>query len=153
MNSSKDSQKHYPNIDENTYSRILELSKVGDAYTEQKEFVKAIESYHQAFDLIPEPFEAYIASTWLLTAIGESYLFMGDYEKARHALQEAMYCPDAIGNPYIHLKLGQAQLELKNFERAQEELARAYIIEGKAIFENEDLKYYEYLKTFIREVE
>ncbi|WP_375514175.1 tetratricopeptide repeat protein [uncultured Nostoc sp.] len=75
---------------------------------------------------------------------------MGDYENARHALQKAMYCPDAIGNPYIHLKLGQAQLELGNFERAQDELARAYIIEGKAIFENEDSKYYEYLKTFLR---
>ncbi|MDZ7951761.1 hypothetical protein [Nostoc sp. DedQUE09] len=88
-----------------------------------------------------------------MTAIGESYLLMDDYENARHALQEAMYCPDAIGNPYIHLKLGQAQFELENFDRAQEELARAYIIEGKTIFENEDLKYYEYLKTFLREVE
>jgi tetratricopeptide (TPR) repeat protein len=141
------------NIDDDTYSRILELSRQGDAYTKQKDFAKAIECYPQAFDLVPEPFEAYKASTWLLTAIGESYLLIDDYEEARHALQEAMYCPGAIGNPYVHLKLGQAQFELGNFQRAQDELARAYIIEGKEIFEDEDPKYYEYLKTFLQGVE
>ncbi|MEH1936606.1 MAG: tetratricopeptide repeat protein [Nostoc sp.] len=153
MNSSKDSPKYYPDIDDNIYSRMLELCRQGDAYAEHKEFAKAIESYHQAFDLIPEPFEAYTASTWLLTTIGESYLLMSDYENASHALQEAMYCPNAIGNPYVHLKLGQAQFELGDFEGAKDELARAYIIEGKEIFENEDSKYYEYVKTFIPEVE
>ncbi|MGV0104625.1 tetratricopeptide repeat protein [Nostoc sp. DSM 114167] len=153
MNSSQGESKSYPDIDDNSYSKILNFCKQGDTYAEQKEFAQAIESYHQAFDLIPEPFEAYAASTWVLTAIGESYLLMGDYENASHALQEAMYCPNAIGNPYIHLKLGQAQFELENFERAQDELARAYMIEGKEIFNDEDPKYYEYLKTFLREVE
>ena len=151
--SKENGQENYPEINDDTYLQILELSKLGDFHAEQKDFEKAIEMYQQAFDLVPDPFEAYKASTWLLTVIGESYLFMSDYENARHTLQDAMYCPEAIGNPYIHLRLGQAQFELGNFERSQDEFARAYIMGGKEIFEQENPKYYEYLKTFLRGVE
>ncbi|MGB3511601.1 MAG: hypothetical protein WBA93_20660 [Microcoleaceae cyanobacterium] len=91
--------------------------------------------YQQAFNLVPDPFQAYKASTWLLTAIGESYLFMSDYENTGHTLQEAMYCPEAIGNPYIHLRLGQTQFELGNFQASKDELARVYMMGGKEIFE------------------
>ena len=52
-----------------------------------------------------------------------------------------MHCPNAIGNPFIHLRLGQVQYELDDFERAKDELARALILGGSGIFEEEDLKY------------
>jgi hypothetical protein len=32
-----------------------------------------------------------------------------------------MHCPGAIGNPFIHLRLGQAQFELGNLEPASGE--------------------------------
>ena len=95
----------------------------------------------------------YSATTWLLTAIGESYLLSGDYENANDVLQQAMHCPDAIGNPFIHLILGQAQFELGNFARAKDNLARAYMGGGKEIFQGDDPKYYEYLKTLMRDIE
>ena len=149
----ENSQDFYPDIDDLSYSKILELSKQGDNYWKRKEYAKAIDSYYDALDLVPDPLEVYSARTWLLTAIGESYLLSSDYENARDVLQQAMHCPDAIGNPFIHLILGIAQFELGNFVRAKDELARAYMGGGKEIFEGEHPKYYEYLKTLMRDLD
>lgn len=149
----EDNQEFYPGIDGISYSRILKLSQQGDNYAKQKDFDKAIDSYYSALVLIPEPLEAYSATTWLLTAIGESYLLWGDYENARDVLQQVMHCPDALENPFIHLILGITQFELGNFSRARDELARVYMGGGKEIFAGEEIKYYEYLKLFIRDLE
>lgn len=149
----EDNQDLYLEIDDVSYSRILELSKQGDDYGKRKEFSKAIDSYYEALNLVPDPKEDYSATTWLLTAIGESYLFLKDYENARNVLRRVMHCPNAIGNGFIHLILGIAQFELEDFERAKQNLATAYIVEGKEIFEGDEMKYYEYLKLFMRDLE
>ena len=149
----EDNQGLYPDIDDLSYSRILELSKQGDDYAKCKKFAKAIDSYYDALDLVPDPLEAYSATTWLLTAIGESYLLSGDCENASDVLEKAMHCPDAIGNPFIHLILGIAQFELGNLDRARDNLARAYMGGGKEIFSEDEIKYYEYLKTFMRDID
>ncbi len=61
-----------------------------------------------------------------------------------------MHCTGAIGNPYLHFRLGQSQLELGNTERAADELARAYMGAGKEIFKYDDPKYFEFLKTKLK---
>ena len=61
-----------------------------------------------------------------------------------------MRCPGAIGNPFIHLRLGQAQFELKNLGRAKDDLARAYMGGGDEIFKDEDRKYLHFIKEILR---
>ena len=61
-----------------------------------------------------------------------------------------MHCPGAIGNPFIHMRLGQSQFELGNMDRAADELARAYLQEGLAIFEDEDPKYVAFIKSKLK---
>lgn len=58
-----------------------------------------------------------------------------------------MTCPDALGNPFLHLRLGQAQLNLGNEDRAADELMRAYMGGGPEVFEIEDGRYLAFLKT------
>lgn len=60
------------------------------------EFASSIDSYYEALELVPDPLKVYKATTWLLTAIGESYLLSGNYQNARDVFQQAMHCPDAI---------------------------------------------------------
>lgn len=45
------------------------------------------------------------------------------------------------------LRLGQSAFELGKKERATENLLRAYMLEGKEIFEEDDKKYFEFLKS------
>jgi hypothetical protein len=68
----------------------------------------------------------------------------------RESLSLAMHCPDAIGNPFLHLRLGQCQYELGNLDQAADELARAYMGGGEEIFEEDEREYFTFLKTRLK---
>jgi len=130
--------------------QITNLSEEGDLLAEQAKYREAIEKYIAALDLLPEPKSDWEACTWLLAAIGDANFLGRHYEQARIALTDAMHCPGAIGNPFIHLRLGQAQFELGNLEKAADELARAYMGAGKEIFSEDDPKYFAFVKTILK---
>ena len=100
-------------INDNTYEKIVTLCKQGDQYADEEQFYQAINQYQKAFALIPSPFEIYEASTWVLVAIADAYWFMKEYEESLKSLRNAMHCVNALGNPFIHLRMGQVQFELE----------------------------------------
>src|SRR6516225_11632831 len=136
-------------LDEDTADRIQTLCDEGDALAEKEKYPAALKRYWAAWDLLPEPKINWEAATWILGAIGDANYLGGDFVAGRDNLSMAMHCPEAIGNPFLHLRLGQCQFELGNLDRAGDELARAYMGAGKDIFEGED-KYFEFLKTRLK---
>jgi tetratricopeptide (TPR) repeat protein len=132
------------------HERITELSEAGDALADEGKYRDAVGKYVEALELLPEPMTDWEACTWLLTAVGDANFLSGNYEQARSALSDAMHCPGAIGNPFMHMRLGQSQFELGNMDRAADELARAYLQEGLAIFEHEDPKYVAFIKAKLK---
>src|SRR5262245_23213382 len=106
--------------------RITELCDAGDDDIEHGRVDDAIEKYQAAFQLVPTPVHAFRITMWILTALGEAFLFKRDFESAERVLVEAMRVPGAIGNPFMHLRLGQAELGLGNERAARDELGRAY---------------------------
>lgn len=133
-------------LNDRTHQHILQLSKVGDECMEQGNYAEAIDKFRTAFELVPEPYQEWEASLWLLTSLGEAYYFDGEYSQAHAALAKVIYVPGTIGNPLIHLRLGEVQFELGNTRRATDELLRAYMGGGEEIFEDEDEKYFAFLK-------
>lgn len=113
---------------------------------EQGDCPGALKHYWSAWDLLPEPQTEWEAATWILAAIGDANFLGNDFEAGRDNLSLAMHCPNAIGNPFLHLRLGQCQFELGNLDRAADELARAYMGAGSDIFEDAE-KYFTFLKT------
>jgi len=138
-------------LDDYTYDKIKALSEDGNAAVNAGNYEAAIETFTEALELLPEPITDWDAATWLLTAIGETQFFAEDYQRAYQALAQAMHCPGAIGNPFVHMRLGQVQFELGHDVVAADELTRAYMAAGREIFETEDPKYFEFLKTRIDE--
>ena len=69
----------------------------------------------------------------------------GNYVEASRSLSNAMHCPGALGNPFLHLRLGQCRYELGEEARAADELMRAYMGTGVDIFAHEDPKYLAFL--------
>ncbi len=132
------------------HERISSICERGNQLCEAERYREALPDYYQALTLLPEPLEQWEAATWILTALGDCHFLLGEYEAGHGHLSRAMACPDAIGNPFIHLRLGQTQLELGNESRARDELARAYMGGGREIFETEDPKYYAYIRRFMR---
>ena len=128
-------------------NRLQELSTQGDALREAGDHLEAQRCYIAALQLLPEPEEEWEATTGLLAAIGDCLFQRGQYEKARDAFSDAVACPGGLGTPFIHLRLGQTQLEMGAEDRAADELARAFMGAGTEVFEHEDPKYLAFLKT------
>jgi tetratricopeptide (TPR) repeat protein len=119
----------------------------GDRLAETQSFKQAIAEYDNAWDLVPDPKTEWNASTWILAAIADA-AFLGGYKaRAREALAYAMTCPDAIGNPFLHLRYGQVLLDAGENDAAADELMRAYMGAGQDIFANEDGRYIDFLRT------
>jgi tetratricopeptide (TPR) repeat protein len=137
-------------LDGAVYDTITTLCESGDELAEEESYREAIEMYDEAWRLLPEPKIDWEAATWILSAIGDAHFFQRDFEEAREAFMGAVRAPEGLGNPFIHLRLGQCAFELGMMSHAEDELARAYICEGgKEIFANEDPKYFRHLQTVL----
>ena len=136
-----------PELNDLLYEKITAHCEEGNALMDDDDLEGAIECYEDALALVPEPKTEWQAGTWLFTAIGDCEFLLGAYSAAREALQKAVVSPDGLGNPYIHLRLGQAHFELGDLENSADELARAYMGAGSQIFEGEDPKYWAFMQT------
>jgi tetratricopeptide (TPR) repeat protein len=132
------------------HQQIQELSAEGDALAAKKQFEQAVEVYNKAWILVPEPKNDWEASTWLLAAIGDACFLGGYFTSGSEAFSDALHCPGGFGNPFVHLRLGQCEFERGNLDMSAEHLTRAYALEGKAILEAENPKFFEFLKTRIK---
>jgi len=134
---------------DDVHEHIQALCAEGDALAQRADYAAALANYWAAWDLLPEPKTDWRAATWILAAVGDANFAAGDFEAGRDNLSMAMHCPAAIGNPFLHLRLGQCQLELGDLDRAADELARAYMGAGAEIFEGAE-KYFAFLKTRLK---
>jgi len=131
------------------HARIGALSAEGDRLAEAGRYEDAVAQYNAAWNLVPEPRTDWNASTWLLAAIGDACCLGGYRTSAREALEYAMYCPAGVGNPFLHLRLGQVLLDGGEHDRAADELTRAYMGAGEEIFADQDRRYLDFLRARI----
>jgi tetratricopeptide (TPR) repeat protein len=138
------------NLDDSLHEEISKLCEQGDKLAMSDDYKGALRLYHRSWNLLPEPKEDWEAATWILSAIGDAHYFTGDFANTMAAMSNALACPDGLGNPFIHLRLGEAAFELGDLDRARDELTRAYMGAGKEIFSEEDPKYLAYLNTVLK---
>ncbi len=136
-------------LDDVVYSQIISLSQQGDELVNVGDKLGALQKYHAAWTLLPEPKEDWDAATWLLSAIGDAHFLSGDYKNAVAAFGNAVHCPNGVGNPFIHLRLGQSYFEMGDMRRAGDELTRAYMGGGKELLEKVEARYLDYLKSIL----
>lgn len=129
--------------------RIDAICDEADLLFEDEKSAEAIAKYNEALTLLPEPIEEYEPSAWLISSIGDVYFFDEEYEKALAQFEHAMGCVDSEDNPYLLLRAGQCHFELGQMQDAEDTMHEAYLIEGEEIFEEEDPKYWEFLKSKI----
>ena len=134
-------------LDPAAHERIVALCAEGDRHAEAGRYGSALGRYAEAWALIPDPKERWNAATWVIAAIADCWFLAGKYDEVLRALEFGMNCPGAVGNPFLHLRFGQALLEQGEEDRAADELIRAYAVHGAEIFEHEDPKYLAFLST------
>lgn len=134
-------------LDTATHDQIKALCARGDQFAEAHAFEDAVAEYNKAWALVPDPKNDWNASTWKLAAIADA-CFLGGYKtSAMEALRYAMTCPGALGNPFLHLRYGQALFDSGEADRAADELMRAYMGGGNEVFASEDPRYLDFLRT------
>jgi hypothetical protein len=134
-------------LDAKVHKKISTFCAKGDKLAERRRYESALVQYNKAWMLIPEPKHKWNASTWVLGAIADASFLAKKFKAARDALDYVFHCPDAIGNPFLHLRYGQVLYLAGEDDKAADELMRAYMAEGREIFETEDAKYLEFLET------
>ena len=134
-------------LDPATHEEIKTLCGRGDQLAEAHAFEEAIAEYNRAWELVPEPKNNWNAATWILAAIADA-CFLGGYRtSALEAVEYAMTSPGGVGNPFLHLRYGQLLLDVGEKDRAADELMRAYMGGGTEVFEAEDSRYLDFLRT------
>ncbi|OZI42625.1 hypothetical protein CEK29_12850 [Bordetella genomosp. 5] len=134
-------------LDDALHEQIKTLCAQGDACVEAGELDDALDAYDEAWDLLPEPKQRWEAATWILVAIGDTCFMAGDETASAETFGLALQCPGGVGNPFIHLRLGQLAFDADQLDTAADELMRAYMGAGAEIFEGEAPEYLAFLKT------
>ena len=131
-------------------TQIAALCSEGDMMVEQGDLEAGKQQYIAALRLLPDSPLDWGAATWIYVAIGDVHFRTNNFDKAFKCSCNAVQCPKGLGNPYIHLRLGQLYYEQGNFHKAADELTRAYMGGGLDIFLEDDPKYLEFLETKIK---
>lgn len=135
---------------DSVYQDVMVLCKQGDKQVAEGQFEEAKDSYLDALLLLPSNHQEWEAATWIYVAVGDAHLHLNNNEKAFKAYYNALQCPNGLGNPYIHFRLGQYYFEQEHWEKAQDEFVRAYMGGGIDIFMEDDPKYLEFLEKKIK---
>lgn len=131
--------------------QIESMSEEGNGFFDDEDYENAIAVWKKALALIPQPQNIFAETLWLETSIGDAYFMLSDHENAMfHILNaKANIEENVYENPFIMLRTGQLYFEANDLEKAKEYLLRAYMLEGKEIFEGSKEKYFEFLQKNI----
>lgn len=131
------------------HEQIAAFCKEGDALASVGNLEGARQKYIAALKLLPGEPRQWEAATWIYVALGDAHFRAQNVDKAFKCFYNAVQCPKGLGNPYIHLRLGQLYFEQHMLDKATDELTRAYMGGGISIFMEDDPKYLEFLETRI----
>lgn len=129
--------------------KLDRLAEEGNKYFDDDEYDKALEIWKKALALIPEPKQSFSETVWFLTSIGDVYFAQRKCEESFKIFEDAKnnLSGEGYNNPFVMLRLGQSAYEIGDKNTAIEYLLRAYMLEGTEIFEEDDDKYFEFLKS------
>lgn len=144
-------------LEEKLKKKVWAIMDEGSNFQMRHKNIKAVEKYKEALALLPEPIEQWVDCRILWKSIQENYWLNaqfnegkeGGYLEALEYWKKIMELPHSIGNAHYHFRIGQIRYELGQFEKAKDELMRAYLISEMDSFEGGDTKYFELIKPII----
>ncbi len=142
-------------------AKLDEFAGRGNQFEEEERYEEAIQAWEEGLNLIPEPQQFYSETVWFLAAIGDVYFQKKLYSKAHEYFDKARgnLSGEGYGNSFIMLRLGECCLEIGDEKNATEYLLRAYMMEGKEIFEPDEAgeddgqKYFDFLRNHVEHIE
>lgn len=133
-------------LSEDIQDALEEMCDQGNEAMDEGNPEEALVFFRRAVDLLPPPAEEWEPWGWLQGAIGDAHYAMGNLAEAHGCFHNAYTFagPEEV-TPHVLLRLGQIYRRTGDTENAKEFLQRAYLLEGKEIF-SEDQEDYSFLK-------
>jgi tetratricopeptide (TPR) repeat protein len=128
-------------LDSSIAEKTRRLCQQGYQLFDKGDIKAALRCFYSAWTLLPKPQTQWEEAGWVLTALGDAYFANSDFDNGREALMSALHCPKALGNPIIHLRLGQCLFELGQQEQAALHFHLVRDHGGKDLFIKEAAKY------------
>lgn len=131
-------------------TKIFDICEEGDLLIiDFFDFQQARQKYNEALELVPEPREEHDITTWINTAIGDSYYLDDNFTKAMEYFQSVLKLPKG-DNSFTNLRIGQCFHKENNLELAKTHLLKAYKLGGEEIFEEYE-DYLNFIQEYIKE--
>ena len=124
-------------LDSAAHQQFRELCAQAYEQYDAGEYRAALRLFYRAWTLIPKPQVDFEESGWVLSAIGDSYFKLQQFQQGREALVSALHCDNMRSNPFVHLRLGQCLYEEQQLESATKHLQYAWQRGGEKLFANE----------------
>jgi tetratricopeptide (TPR) repeat protein len=105
-----------------------------------------LNTWRSALSLLPKPHAQYEESVWLYACIGDAQADLGNPQDALRSYEAAYEGPEGHLNPYVLLQMGKILADTGRWELARDRLMRAYMLEGKDIFDGGDQPYLDRLR-------
>ncbi|MFN8345210.1 MAG: tetratricopeptide repeat protein [Spirosomataceae bacterium] len=135
--------------EEELAEKIGSISKKAKSLTLHGKFKESIAEYQQAIALLGEKVKSSKYAVMLFCGIGEAYFLQKKWSEALDYYGKAVSSEGGLGEPLIHLRLGQIRFEFGQFEKAADELMRAYMGGGPLIFKGEEPKYFKLIEPLL----
>lgn len=147
----QDPEHDHEDLDDATADELDDLVRAGTEKLEAGEVEAAREKFEAGIALLPEPKHHWVAATWLFASVANIHFDAGRWQEARDNFAAAIESPSGVGNPFVQLRLGQAEYELGNMEEALHRLLFARLRGPAGLMNDEDPKYAEFLDKAVRE--
>jgi len=131
----RDDDAEVEQLTDSVFAVIEHICKTGAGFMQARQPRQAHDCFVGVLELVPKPLGRWNAVGWALLALGHAHVSQGSWMTARQVLSDAMWSPGVFGNPWAHRLKGQVHLALSERERAIDDLTRAYLGGGRAIFE------------------
>lgn len=132
-----------------TVTKIYSYQHKAIKYRIQGEYTKSIDILKQALSLIDNPIYESKYAFQLFANIGENYFLQNKLEDSLEYFGYAIKSYGGLGEPAIHLRIGQIRYEFGQMEKAKDELMRAYMGGDILIFDGIDSKYFDLIRPII----
>ena len=130
---------NFPNFTAEERERITAAKNL----TQKKDFNKAYDIYFRLLSQIEDNEANKRKLRYIKIEIGQIYMYAEKWDSALQAFAEAIQDENSVGNPLLHLRIGQCAYNLENARIYEDNLSRALICGGLHIFENERNEYKE----------
>jgi tetratricopeptide (TPR) repeat protein len=134
-------------LPDDIYQKVTGLSEQGNLLLGADDPARAIASWQQALALLPLPQKKWEAAMWLHASLGDAYRVQGDHVNALSHFQSAAGAAEGHLNPFVLISLGATLYDLGRRQEATDPLLRAYMIEGKELFDEFGGPYFEHLNS------